>query len=350
MSTELITDVIDIPALIGYVREVADGGLPFSGIFPAVGVEDIEYELTRVDAIVGHVARYRSWDTAPALRKRPGVTVVTGEIPPLGLSFRLNEKDIIKWERLRQKIADRYDRQVEQVIFDDAGNAAKAIQNRITLAHGELLTLGKVKLTDLGDPVSGSELVADFAPPGGHFVTAGTLWSDTTNAVPITNLKAWETTYRSNNAGENPDAWLISSTQAAELAANAQVRNLAQGNGVTPSLVNFDTVQQVCKIAGVKADLIVSDVERPNIAESATARVIADRKVCAIKSGMGATLYGTTANAMKLAGKAQLAMSDTPGIVAFVEESLRPAAVITTAEAVALPVLRDPNKVFCATV
>lgn len=350
MSTELITDVIDIPELVGYVREVTDGDLPFAGIFPPENVDDIEYELTQVDAFAGAVAKYRSWDAVPPLASRPGITIVGGEIPPLGLSYRLNERDIIRWQKLRSKVADKTDQRVADRIFNDAANAGHAVQNRLTLAHGEALTTGKVTLTELGEPVSGNAVVADFGVPGGHLVTAATLWSDTTNAVPVTNLLAWESTYRTANNGLNPEAWIMSSTVMGNLCLNAQVRNIAQSNGVSPSLVAPDTVRQVMQVAGVQGKLVVSDVQRPALDGSGTARVIAERKIVATRAGLGATLYGVTPNAARLAGNGVIAWQDAPGLVAFVEDSVRPASVMTTGEGVAIPVIRDPKAVFCATV
>ena len=350
MSSEYITDVIDIPSLIGYVREQTDGELPFEDIFPVEGVDDIEYELTQVPAFTGNVAKYRSWDTAPPLGNRPGVTIVGGEIPPLGLSFRLNEKDIVRFNKLKAGVADKTDARVSDRIFGDAANAGHAVQNRITLAHGEALTLGKVTLTELGDVVTGNAIVANFGVPGGHFVTAGTLWSDTAASTPITNLKAYEATYYAANL-VYPDAWMISSAVMANLALNAQVRNLAQASTANPpGIINADIVQAVFTAAGIKAPFVVSDVMRPALDGSGNARVISDRKVVAIRQGMGKTLYGPSANAANLAGEGTIAFQDAPGVIAFIEKQLRPAAIITTGEAVAIPVVLDPYAVFCATV
>jgi hypothetical protein len=350
MSSEYITDVIDIPELIGFVREQVDGDLPFAPFFPPQEVEDIEYELTQVPALAGQVAKYRSWDAVPPLGTRPGVTIIGGEIPPLGLSLRLNEKDIIRFNKLKAKIADKFDARVADRILDDASNLGHSVQNRITLGHGEVLTLGKVSFTELGDPVSTNELVANFGVPGGHFVTAAIPWSTHATAVPVTNLLAWEKTYRTDNNGQNPSGWLISSEAMGDLVLNDQIKAFAYGSGAGTQLVNEDTVTAVIRAAGVRAPLIVSDVERPALDGSGTARVLGARKVCAVKPDMGTTLYGVTANAANLVGNGTIEWTDAPGVIAFVEKSIRPASIITTAEAVAVPVLRDPQAVFCATV
>lgn len=350
MSSEYITDVIDIPELTGFVREQVDGDLPFAPFFPPQPVEDIEYELTQVPSIAGQVAKYRSWDAVPPLGTRPGVTIIGGEIPPLGLSLRLNEQDIIRFNKVKAKIADKTDQRVSDKIFADAENLGHAVQNRITLGHGEALTVGKVSFTELGDPVSTNELVANFGVPGDHLVTAGIPWSTVATAVPVTNMLAYEAKYRADNNGQNPDGWLISSEAMGDLVLNAQIKAYAYGSGAGTQLVNADVVRAVMAAAGVQAPFIVSDVQRPALDGSGTARVLGARKVCAVKAGMGTTLYGVTANAANLVGNGTLEWADAPGVIAFVESKLRPASIITTAEAVAVPVVRDPMAVFCATV
>src|SRR5436190_13067772 len=119
MATEYITDVVDPVELTGYVRELVDGDLPFRALFPPLPTDDIEYELTNVDVSTsGEVARYRAWDTPAKIGKRPGLSVIKGEIPPLAWGYRLNEKDLTRFERLRQGIAEQSDQSLVNVIFD----------------------------------------------------------------------------------------------------------------------------------------------------------------------------------------------------------------------------------------
>lgn len=351
---ELITELATPAELTGYVREETDGGLPFAGLFPVLEVPDVEYELTNANLVdVGEVARYRSWDAVPPIGKRPGVEIIGGEIPPLGWSYRLNEKDIARFERVRAGVADRFDQGVLDVLFNDAVRAARAVQNRITLAHGQLATTGVVILTELGNVDSASAVRATFAVPSTQMgvVPAGAVWSDHANSVPITDLKAWEAIYRTNNGGRNPDAWGISSEVMADLVFNTQVRTLAPVMGVVPGIIGDATVAQVLRASGVNAPLVVmNDVERPALDGTGTARVIGNRFVIGVRAGMGSTLFGAAPSASMLAGNAQLEFRDAPGIVAFSQKSLRPPQIVTTAETVALPVLRDPKALFSASV
>lgn len=337
-----ITDVIDIPEMIGYVRENAVlTGPTLGGILPPVNVPDIEYELQNIDSPSLQVARYRAWDTAPPLGKRAGFATIKGEIAPLGLTLTLNERELARVQNLRAglpggSIAD---------IYDDALTTARAVQFRIEVARGDLLHDGIVTINE-----NGMNVFADFGVPGTHLVTAGTAWSDTAASTPVTNLIAWEAIYRADNGGMNPDAWLISDTVAGQLALNTQIKTLAGGtSSVTPGIISFETVGQVLRAAGVAAPLVVFNGMVPD-SSGAASRTLPVRDCIAVRAGMGNVFYGTSPSADLLVGEGILKRQDAPGIVTWAEQEIRPARVLTTAEGVALPVLRDPKALFRAIV
>lgn len=340
---EFITDIIDIPELIGYVRENAvTEGPNLAGLIPQQEVEDIEYELLQMDAPSNPVARYRSWDVAPPLGKRPGFTTVVGEIPPLGLSYTLNEKELKRFTRLRASMDP-------NAGFDffrsDALLAAQGVVNRWEIARGDLLHDGVVTINENGQNVS-----ADFNVPGTHLVTAATLWSDTANSTPVTNLIAWEATYRADNGGRNPDAWLISSEVAGQLALNTQIKVLAGGtSGVTPGIISFGIVGQVMQAAGVRAPLVIFDGMVPDTNGVAT-RTIPVRDVVAIRQGTMSVLTSSSPSADQLVARQLLQPSEAPGVVVFVTEEVVPARTTTTSDGIGIPVLKDRFSLFRAIV
>lgn len=332
----LITDVIDVPELIGYVRENATlQGPTLASILPPLETPDIEYELRNLEATTVEIASYRSWDAPPPLGKRPGFSTIRGEIAPLGKSFTLNERELARFTALQRGLAGG----TAADVYDDALNAALACQVRVEQARADLLTDGIVSINE-----NGFNLTANFAVPGAHIVTAATPWSNTGTATPVTNLRAWQATYRPNNGGQNPAFWLVSSEVMGELGLNAEIRNLAPVTGVVPSVVTDETVGQVMRARGI-APLVPFDGTINGVPTLGT------RKVIGVRAGLGDVLYGTTPAIQILAAAGvRLERQDEPGIVAYTESEIRPARVITTAEAVALPVLRDPKALFVATV
>lgn len=378
---EFITDIIPPAQLTGTVQTITEGGLPFAAVPPVLGaepvngpfvtasgllnlfpiqqVDDIEYEIENTDLTgAGEVARYRSWDAVPPIGKRPGIEIIGGNIVPLGWSYRLNEKDLKRYGRLRQALAtgttaDRADARVVDVLTGDAVRAAAAVQNRLTLAHADVLKNGSFTLTELGDPESGNALVATFPVPDNQKVTAGVLWSDLTNAVAINNLKAWEAVYAANNNGAVPDEWWIDSTQAAELVQHAKILNklvYAVGTSNATSIPNIDVVNDILRVHGVQAPVRVVNVQRPPLAGGAASNVLGGRKVIGVKAGMGRTLFSPPASTSLMPAAAQIEYQAAAGIIAYAQAQVTPAQVMTTAEALAVPVLSNPNALFIATV
>lgn len=338
-----IADVIRPPDLIGYVRERAVLQPPtLETIMPKRTVDDLEFTLQNYESPFVNIARFRGWGTPPPMGKRAGIAQITGEIMPLGLSLTRNEKEVARLTQLLNNLPA--GARGPREIYDDAVNCGLAAEVRIEIARADVLTDGVLTLNE-----NGAIVTADFGVPGTHLVTAATAWTDTTNAVPVDNLLAWEAVYRADNGGRNPDAWLISSAVLGNLQRNAQVKSLANEGGGVPGIVPADRIADVMRISGVRAPLVVFDGQVPDTSGVATPTLNA-RHVVGVRDGVGEVLVGThpMAQLAQLAGKIQPSIA--PGLFTWVDEESRPVRVTTTTEAVALPVLRDPKALFRAVV
>jgi hypothetical protein len=342
MATEYVSGVIDYPDLIGYVRDnaILEGPTLLGGLVPELEVEDLVFELNNRVANFINTAKYRAWDTAPPLGKRAGMTTLRGEIAPLGLSMTLNERELKNFQAfLRGDPTGTLDD-----IYDDAFATGIACRVRFEAAIADMLQDGVVTINE-----NGLIVAADFGVPGTHLVTAGTLWSDRTNSTPLTNLLAWEVIYRADNGGRNPDAWVVSSEVLGDLMFNAQIRSYNADNATTPAVVTLDGVANAMRLAGVRAPLAVFDGMIPNASGVATP-TLPVRSVIGVRQGFANLAYGTTPSAQLMATNGDIDHREAAGIVCYVEQEIRPARVITTSEAVGLPILRDPNALFRATV
>lgn len=344
MATYITDSIVSPQRLTGYVRDrVVLTGVTLESILPARQVDDLEFELENLDAPTVQVARYRAWDTAPPLGKRPGFAVIRGEIAPMGLSMRLNEKELARFLRLRnaQPSVDG-----GRDIYDDAANTALACLARYELARADLLLDGKVTIDE-----NGFTTEADFGVPGSHLVTPATAWTDHTNSVPATDLVSAEALYRTDNGGQNPDGWLASDAAIADLALNAQLRGLVanQVGGGVPGILNPDQINTALRLIGVKAPIVPFNGQIPDLTGT-IGPTLPVRKVIAVRQGMGETLFGTSPSAQTLVGQNLLKAERAPGIVSFAVEGILPAGIVTTSEAVGLPILRDPKALFVLTV
>lgn len=342
----LYPDLILPTVLTGYVREaLADrpqNALTLDRWLPNNNIDDLEYRFTAGGEGLLEAATYRTYDAESPIGKRPGLTRVTGELPPISRKIRLGEYD-----RLRQRVngAD----QVQQALFGDGERMGRAVAARLELARGDALTNGSVTISE-----NGVQAVVSFGRAGAHTVTAGTLWSNTASADPISDMLAWQLTYYNTN-GVYPGYGLMSLTTLNYLIRNLNLRGLLAANGVTPNIITRSAMFSLFESFGLPP----MEVYQPsvNVAGSATPIIPANRFLYLPAPGdpedpgstqLGATLLGTTAESLE--PEYGIAQADQPGIVVGVYKTADPVALWTKAAGIGLPVLANPNLSFAATV
>jgi Phage major capsid protein E len=337
LNTEYITPV----ELTGYARaalaDLTVNQFTLSRWLPNRQIDDLMYRFTRGGDGLTEAATYRSYDTESPIGARPGISRVTGELPPISRKIRLGEYD-----RLRQRRADSA---VRDAILDDATRMVRAVAARLEMARGEALYTGKVSLNE-----NGVIATVDFGRKAGHTVTASTPWSTTATATPVADLLSWQQTYTDDN-GEPPGVILTSQKVVGYLLRNTDIRGLLAANGVTPSIATRTGLASILQAYGLPP--IETYDAQVKVNGSAT-RVIPDDRVLLLPApgpatDLGATLLGTTAESMEpeygLDNEA-----DQPGIVAGAYSTKDPVAVWTKAAAIGLPVLVNPDLTFCADV
>jgi hypothetical protein len=341
----LNTDYILPAELTGYVRG-ALGDLPVNQFqlarwLPNNTIDDLEYRFTRGGEGLVQAATFRSYDAESPVGSRPGLTRVTGELPPISRKIRLGEYD-----RLRQRRADAA---IRTSIMSDAVRMTRAVAARIELARGEALYSGKIMLAE-----NGITATVDFGRAAGHTVTAATAWTDTAASTPITNLTTWRQTYIDSN-GEPPGAIVTSQRIVSLLMRNAEIKALAYPSGASTTLVTLAVINTILESFGLPP-IYIND-EQVRVGATAT-RVIPDDRMLFLPAPgdpedpettqLGATLWGTTAESLE--PEYGIETGEEPGIVAGAYTTANPVAVWTNAAAISLPVLANPDLSFCADV
>lgn len=333
----LSTYYIQPQELTGYARAaLADlqvNQFKLAAFLPNRDVDDLDYRFTKGGEGLAEAATFRAYDAESTIGSRPGLTRVSGELPPISRKIRLSEYD-----RLRQRKADGA---VTNGIFSDAERMTRAVAARIELARGQALDTGKITIAE-----NGITAVVDFGRSSSHTnVSPGTLWSVPATATPIANLQSFFDTYVVTNDGAEPEAIIMSRKALNAALRCAEVRDLGTVNGTTPSIISPATFASLLAAYGLPP-VVIND-EQIRVAGTAT-RVIADTSVILApapgdvngESPLGGTLWGTTAESLEpdfnLTG-------EEPGIVAGAYSTKDPVAVWTKAAAIALPVLANPN-------
>lgn len=333
----LNADYITPAELTGYARaaaqDLAINQFTLGQWLPNREVDDLTFRFVRGGEGLTDAATFRAYDAESPIGSRPGVSRVTGELPPISRKIRLGE-----YERLRQR---KLDEAVGEAIMGDAERMVRSVAARLEVARGQALVTGKVTISE-----NGVIAEADYGRAAGHTVTAAATWATDTTDI-IGHLNTWRDTYVANT-GEEPGTILTSRKVFGYMLRNSAFRQLAATVAGTPTLVTADAVNNVLSAYGLPSITTYDAQVRVN---GSAVRVIADDKLLLLPSSganqLGATLYGTTAESMEpdfgLAGS-------EAGIVAGAYSTKDPVAVWTKAAAIALPVLANPDLSFCADV
>lgn len=333
----LNTDYIDPAELTGYARAAAAdldiNQFTLSRWLPNRLVDDLEYRFARGGDGLADAATFRAYDAESPIGSRPGISRVTGELPPISRKIRLGE-----YERLRQrKLADA----VGNAIMSDAERMVQSVAARLELARGQALVTGKVTISE-----NGVIAEADFGRAAGHTVTAAASWATTTTDI-IGDLNTWRDVYVAST-GQEPGSFVTSRKVMGYMLRNDAFRQLDATIVGTPSIVTPESVNNILSAHNLPP--VITYDAQVRVSGSAT-RVIADDKFLmlpAVGSGeMGATLYGTTAESME--PEFGLAGSEA-GIVAGAYSTKDPVAIWTKAAAIAMPILANPDLSFAADV
>ncbi|OJY47607.1 major capsid protein [Pseudonocardia sp. 73-21] len=343
----LNTDYVDPAELTGYSRaalqDLEINRFTLSRWLPHRIIDDLQFRFTAGGEGLTEAATFRAYDAESPIAARPGLTRVSGELPPISRKIRLGEYDRLRNARASSDA-------IRNAVLDDSTRMARAVAARLELARGEALVSGQIALSENG--VTGT---VNFGRAGGNTVTAGVLWSTVATATPLQDMLSWQQAYIDEN-GEPPGAAVTSTQNLGYLLRSSEMRGLLAAQGVTPSIATQDGVAAVLQAYGLPP--IYTYDARVNV-NGAAVRPIAVNKFLFLPApvdpnspdgtDLGAVLLGTTAEAMEL-GYGLAPGVEQPGLVAGAYTTQDPVAIWTKAAAIGLPVLANPNLSFSATV
>jgi hypothetical protein len=301
---------------------------------PATEVPDIRYAYSRgIDTLVDE-ATYRAFDAESPIGRRPGSSRITGDLLPISRKIPLSEYAAL---RLRNAGND----EVINGIYNDAARLARGIAARLERARGQLLTTGKVTLSENG-------LVTEYDSGRAAGLTptalAGTAkWSDLDDSAPISDVLTWKALVKAAS-GIEPNRLIVSSTTMAYLQQNDEIRQF--GQAVNVSTTGRVGVAQVSDAFSALASVTVEVYETPY---GMTSDPIASNKVVLLRDNvpLGVTAYGITLEAQE---PEYAALGPAAGVVAGAWKTDDPINVWTKAAAIALPLLAAPDCTLCCTV
>ena len=342
-----IIDLVPPPALTAYVREVpSPTGWILNRFLPDVLVPDIEAGIDRTIKR-NRAAAFRTYDAESPIGARSPFERSRVTLPPISEKIPLGEHERLQLERIRSGGSGNTAQLVDQV-YDDGANLAGAIQARMELARGDVLTDGKFALAN----ENGLTLEADFGLPAEHLVAPSVLWSDRANATPVSDLAAWADQYE-EATGERPGYVVMSRTAKAHLMASVEARSLAGLTG--PGMVaTLDNNQLGSILAARDLPEIVVYSAQIDVNGTATRPIAADRVVMLPTNArdLGYTAWGITAESLEFAASnaGVLGFEQLPGLFASVLKEFDPVRTWTKVSGVGMPLIEQPHRLLVADV
>jgi hypothetical protein len=340
----LITDYVTPQELTGYVRTAAMdlrvNQFTLSAQLPAKELNDLEFRFNRGGEGLLGTAQFRAFDTEAPVINRPGVSRVSGELPPISEKIRQGE-----YYRLKQR---NLDGEIRQALLDDAVRLTRRVEARFEKARADVLVDGSLSFVE-----NGLNLTVDFGRDSSMEVDAtddgDAYWDASSGTIsPLENLLKWQDAYVALN-GTEPGQILANRKVLAILMRSGEIRNIVFPTGDTqPSLVTRTAVNSALAAFGLPP---ISLYDAVYDGGGATRFIPQDKILLLPANGshdaaqMGQTFYGTTAESSEPGYEGVGA-----GIVAGTYHTFDPVSMWTKVAAIGMPVLANPNLAMVAKV
>lgn len=339
---DLTTDYILPVELTGFIRTaLADIQLNqfiLSQWLPNNTIQDVDYRLTTGQLGLARAGVFRAFNAESPIGAREGLKRISGELPPISEKLLLDEYTRLRLRRLQGTDV------MTQSIYNDAVIVARAIAARMEMARGEVLVNGSITFAE-----NGVAATVNYGRDGAFSVTPAILWS-ASNAVPVSDLLAWQQTYI--QTGAQIGSILTSRRVLSTLMRSTDFRQTYSTLAGQPSIVSQAAVNATLESFGLPP-ITLYDAQ-VQVGTTAT-RVIPDDKVLLLPApgsvddnNLGQTVWGIPAEALD--PRFGLTDGQQGGIVggAYTEED--PPNLWTKGSAVGLPVLANPNLAMVADV
>lgn len=303
-----------------------------SPLFPAEKTSNFKVAISRLvdGGSLPVMAQFHALDSEARIGDRTNYKEI--EFKKLMIKEKLNQT-----ERIIELLGNKYDNQEAiDFIYDDMSNLTSRVLARVELANNQVLSTGQLAIEE-----NGFKTVVDYGYPSANNV-AFTGWSDSAHDI-VADLNS--IIAKAKKAGKTVTRALTSSKIVQYMVNNAGIKEFFKNAGVL--VTEQRVLQWVYENFGIAFETN-DDVYKTSANASDTHRFFPENKISFFGGNgtLGKGLYGVTPEELGLnEGVA------TRGNVTITQwESNDPVAVWTKATAMYLPVLKDIEGLFIATV
>lgn len=272
-------------------------------------------------------ASVHAFDTETQLASRKAIDKGVQELALIKRQIKIGEKEIIKINNPRSQME--LDHVLEQ-LYKDAEDMETSVRVRVEAMRMEAISTGKIKIEE-----NGVKVTIDYKVPKNNIKSFD--WSDTETATPLDDLSALADVVEDN--GSRPTRALTSRKIIRTICKCKSIREAVHGVNSTKT-VNLAQLNDLLSENDLPIFLVNEEKYEVEGSKSfEKKRFYPEDKISMFGDGkLGETIYGLTAEEVKLIGSNKLDLAKMVGNV-FVGTytSIDPVAEFTKAAATSIP-------------
>lgn len=336
-----IDEVFNTNELINYFKERVIVPMLGEALFPEKKIQDIEFDMILGAGGLPVSASVHAFDTKTQLASREAIEKGVQSLSLIKRQIKITEKELIKIQNPRSDAELAF---VLSQLYNDAEKMEESIRVRAEAMRMEVISSGKIAIDENDVAVT-----IDYLVPAGNKIAFD--WSASTTATPLIDLETLATAVETE-CGSRPSRAITSRKIVKAICANTSIKKAVFGTNsdklVTLALLNDLLVQSDLPV------LLVNEgkYKIETATGFTTTRYFPENIISMFGADtLGETIYGLTAEEVKLIGDGNMETASMVGNV-FVGTytAVDPVAEFTKAAATVIPSFPHADELGIATI
>lgn len=334
-----IEELLSHQQLIDYTKARQLPPMVGEALFPSKKIEGLEVKMIKGASNLPVAASIHAFDVEAEIASREGGSHEIAELALIKRKIRLSEKDIIILNNPRNSAEEE---QIKNEIFNDVDKLVNAVLARVEAMRLEALSTGKIVINE-----NGVKATIDYGTPNNH--KANRTWS--------ANAKILENIYDMCDQVVKDTGYTPTRALTSRVVLNMMLKDETIRKGIFG--VNSDKLLTVNELNQFLASqslpqVAVYDaqyrVQGKNGLYTSKRYLEADKFIMMPDGIMGNTLYGVTAEELKLRDKADVNIQAVGNIIVEHYTTVEPVADWAKAVATSLPTFPYADQVGMFTI
>ena len=297
-----LVEVFNTLELINYFKERVVAPMLGEALFPEKKIQDIEFDMILGSGGLPVSASVHAFDTKTQLASRTAIEKGIQSLALIKRQIKITEKELIKIQNPRNDAELAF---VLAQLYKDAENMEESIRVRAEAMRMEVISSGKVAIDENGVAVT-----IDYLVPAGNKLPFN--WSAPTTATPLIDLETIATAVETE-CGSRPARAMTSRKIVKAICACTTIKKAIFGTN-SDKLVTLALLNELLSQSELPILLVNEGKYKIETATGfSTVRYFPENIISMFGSStLGETIYGLTAEEVKLIGDGNM---DTASMV-----------------------------------